>query len=250
MGACSSTTEADATYLIRNNFQFTKDLALFCADRGVRFIYASSAATYGDGLKGFSDDETRIEELVPLNMYGYSKHLFDLWAKRMGLLSTFAGLKFFNVYGPNEYHKADMRSFVHKGFAQIKETGKLRLFKSYNPDYKDGCQKRDFIYVKDAVGAVLFFLDNPGVSGIFNVGAGNARTWLDLANAMFAAFNVEPAIDFIDMPEILRDKYQYYTQADISKLKSAGFKTEPASIEKAVREYIQDYLMKEAYLSS
>jgi ADP-L-glycero-D-manno-heptose 6-epimerase len=250
MGACSSTTEADATYLIRNNFQYTKDLALFCADKGIRFIYASSAATYGDGLKGFSDDEARIEELIPLNMYGYSKHLFDLWAKRMGLLSTIAGLKFFNVYGPNEYHKADMRSFVHKGYAQIKETGRLRLFKSHNPEYKDGCQKRDFIYVKDAVRAVLFFLDNHSVSGIFNVGAGQARTWLDLANAMFSALKMEPQIDFIDMPEILRDKYQYYTQADISKLKKAGYKTEPASIEEAVREYIQDYLMKDAYLSS
>jgi ADP-L-glycero-D-manno-heptose 6-epimerase len=250
MGACSSTTEEDATYLIRNNFQYTKDLALYCAGKGIRFIYASSAATYGDGLKGFSDDEARLEELVPLNMYGYSKQLFDLWAKRMGLLSTIAGLKFFNVYGPNEYHKEDMRSFVHKGFEQIKENRRLRLFKSHNPEYGDGCQKRDFIYVRDAVRAVLFFLDNPSVSGIFNVGAGNARTWLDLANAMFAAFEMEPVIDFIDMPEILRDKYQYYTQADITKLKKAGFKTEPASIEEAVREYIQDYLIKEAYLSS
>jgi ADP-L-glycero-D-manno-heptose 6-epimerase len=242
MGACSSTTEADATYLVRNNFQFTKDLALYSADKGIRFIYASSAATYGDGLKGFSDDESRLEELMPLNIYGYSKQMFDLWAKRMGLLSTIAGLKFFNVYGPNEYHKADMRSFVHKGFQQIKGAGRLRLFKSHTPEYKDGSQKRDFIYVKDAVRAVLFFLDNQGVSGIFNVGAGNARTWLDLANAIFAALEMEPAIDFIDMPEILRDKYQYFTQADISKLKKAGFKTEPAFLEEGVREYIQGYL--------
>jgi ADP-L-glycero-D-manno-heptose 6-epimerase len=250
MGACSSTTEADATYLVRNNFQFTKDLALYCADKGIRFIYASSAATYGDGLKGFSDDESRLEELMPLNMYGYSKQMFDLWAKRMGLLSTIAGLKFFNVYGPNEYHKADMRSFVHKGFGQIKAAGRLRLFKSHNPEYKDGCQKRDFIYVKDAVRAVLFFLDNQDVSGIFNVGAGNARTWLDLANAIFASLEMEPAIDFIEMPEILRDKYQYFTQADISKLKKAGFKTEPALLEEAVREYVQGYLVKDAHLSS
>jgi ADP-L-glycero-D-manno-heptose 6-epimerase len=250
MGACSSTTEADATYLVRNNFQFTKDLALYSADKGIRFIYASSAATYGDGLKGFSDDESRLEELMPLNIYGYSKQMFDLWAKRMGLLSTIAGLKFFNVYGPNEYHKADMRSFVHKGFQQIKGAGRLRLFKSHTPEYKDGCQKRDFIYVKDAVRAVLFFLDNQGVSGIFNVGAGNARTWLDLANAIFAALEMEPAIDFIDMPEILRDKYQYFTQADISKLKKAGFKTEPAFLEEGVREYIQGYLVKDAHLSS
>ena len=250
MGACSSTTEADATYLVRNNFQFTKDLALYCADKGIRFIYASSAATYGDGLKGFCDDESRLEKLMPLNMYGYSKQMFDLWAKRMGLLSTIAGLKFFNVFGPNEYHKADMRSFVHKGFEQIKAAGRLRLFKSHNPEYKDGCQKRDFIYVKDAVRAVLFFLDNHDVSGIFNVGAGNARTWLDLANAIFAALEMEPAIDFIDMPEILKDKYQYFTQADISKLKKAGFKTEPALLEEAVREYVQSYLVKDAYLSS
>jgi ADP-L-glycero-D-manno-heptose 6-epimerase len=250
MGACSSTTEPDATYLVRNNFQFTKDLALYCADKGIRFIYASSAATYGDGLKGFSDDETRLEELMPLNMYGYSKQLFDLWAKRMGLFSTITGLKFFNVYGPNEYHKADMRSFVHKGFEQIKVSGRLSLFKSYNPKYKDGCQKRDFIYVKDAVSAVLFFLDKEDLSGIFNVGAGNARTWLDLAHAIFASLEMEPAIDFIDMPEILRDKYQYFTQADISKLKKAGFNTEPALLEEGIREYIQDYLTKEAHLSS
>jgi ADP-L-glycero-D-manno-heptose 6-epimerase len=250
MGACSSTTETDATYLVRNNFQFTKDLALYSADKGIRFIYASSAATYGNGLKGFSDDEARLEELMPLNMYGYSKQLFDLWAKRMGLLSTIAGLKFFNVYGPNEYHKADMRSFVHKGFEQIKASGRLRLFKSYNPEYKDGCQKRDFIYVKDAVRAVLYFLDNRDISGIFNVGAGNARTWLDLANAIFAALEMESAIDFIDMPEILRDKYQYFTRADISKLIKAGFNTEPALIEEGVREYIREYLVKEARLSS
>jgi ADP-L-glycero-D-manno-heptose 6-epimerase len=250
LGACSSTIETDCDYLIKNNFEYTKQLAAWAIDSEVRFICASSAATYGDGAAGFSDDHESLDSLVPLNMYGYSKHLFDLWAKRMGLLSTIAGLKFFNVYGPNEYHKADMRSFVHKGFAQIKETGKLRLFKSHNPEYKDGCQKRDFIYVKDAVRATLFFLDNPEVSGIYNIGAGHARTWLDLANAMFAAFGMEPAIDFIDMPEILRDKYQYFTQADISKLKAAGFKNGPASIEDAVREYIQDYLMKDAYLSS
>jgi ADP-L-glycero-D-manno-heptose 6-epimerase len=250
MGACSSTTEADATYLVRNNFQFTKDLALYSADKGIRFIYASSAATYGDGLKGFSDDESLLEELMPLNMYGYSKQLFDLWAKRMGLFSMITGLKFFNVYGPNEYHKADMRSFVHKGFEQIKESRRLRLFKSYNPEYKDGCQKRDFIYVKDAVRAVLFFLDNKDISGIFNVGAGKARTWLDLANAIFVSLGMEPAIDFVDMPEILRDKYQYFTRADISKLVKAGFNTEPVSLEEGVREYIQDYLVKGAHFSS
>jgi ADP-L-glycero-D-manno-heptose 6-epimerase len=250
MGACSSTTEADATYLVRNNFQFTKDLALYSADRGIRFIYASSAATYGDGSKGFCDDESRLEELRPLNMYGYSKQMFDLWAKRMGLLSTVAGLKFFNVYGPNEYHKADMRSFVHKGFQQIRASGRLSLFRSHNPEYEDGCQKRDFIYVKDAVSVVLFFLDNRNVSGIFNVGAGNARTWLDLANAIFTALEIEPAIDFIDMPEILKDKYQYFTQADISKLVKVGLDAKPASLEEAVSEYVRDYLVKEAHLSS
>ncbi len=250
MGACSSTTEADATYLVRNNFQFTKDLALYSAGKGIRFIYASSAATYGDGSKGFSDDESRLEGLMPLNMYGFSKQLFDLWAKRMGFLSTMAGLKFFNVYGPNEYHKADMRSFVHKGFEQVRESGRLKLFKSYNQEYNDGCQKRDFIYVKDAVRAVLFFLDNRDISGIFNVGAGHARTWLDLANAIFASLGMEPAIDFIDMPETLRDKYQYFTLADTSKLVKAGFNDEPAPLEEGVREYIQDYLVKGARLSS
>jgi len=248
MGACSSTTQVDATYLIKNNFQYTKDLAIYAAKRGIRFIYASSAATYGDGSKGFVDDESNLEELHPLNMYGYSKQMFDLWAKRMGFLSSIAGLKFFNVFGPNEYHKADMRSFVIKGYEQVRSLGKLSIFKSYHPDYMDGRQKRDFLYIKDAVEAVLFFLDNRNISGIYNIGTGSAHTWLDLANAIFSALGVRPVIDFIDMPDYLKDKYQYFTEADMTKLKRAGYDKNPTPLEYAVKEYVQDYLIKEAHL--
>ena len=185
LGACSSTTETDASFLMENNFEYTKQLAQWTTEEGIRFIYASSAATYGDGANGFADDEEKLETLKPLNPYGYSKQLFDLWAKRNGLLEKIVGLKYFNVFGPNEYHKADMRSFVLKAFEQINTTGKVRLFKSHKPDYKDGEQKRDFLYVKDAVDMTLFFYDNPDTSGIYNLGAGVARSWNDLGKSGF-----------------------------------------------------------------
>jgi ADP-L-glycero-D-manno-heptose 6-epimerase len=250
LGACSSTTETDASYLVRNNFDYSKAVAAFALDKKARLVYASSAATYGDGAKGFSDDESKLSQLQPLNMYGWSKQMFDLWAQNNGMLKKMVGLKYFNVFGPNEYHKADMRSFVLKGFQQIKQTGKVRLFKSHNPAYKDGCQMRDFLYVKDAVDMTLFFLDNKKANGIFNIGAGTPRTWLDLANALFAAVGASPNIEFIDTPPAIRDKYQYFTQADITKLRKAGCDKQPTALELAVKDYVQNYLKTDNYLSA
>ncbi len=250
MGACSSTTETDASYLVSNNFEYTQALAEWAVKEDIRFIYASSAATYGDGSGGFSDDEDELEKLIPLNMYGYSKHMFDLWAKRHGLFGRIVGLKYFNVYGPNEYHKGEMRSFVNKAFYQIREKGRVGLFKSYLPQYPDGGQKRDFIYVKDAVAMTLFFLENEDVCGLYNIGTGEARTWNDLAAAVFAAMGREKAIDYIEMPETLREKYQYFTQADTRKLRAAGCKAPVARMEAAVRDYVTNYLMKDEYLGA
>jgi ADP-L-glycero-D-manno-heptose 6-epimerase len=250
MGACSSTTEKDASYLIRNNFEYTQALAEWAAEQEIRFIYASSAATYGDGSKGFNDDENDLEKLVPLNMYGYSKHMFDLWAKKHGLFDRIVGLKFFNVYGPNEYHKADMRSFVNKAFWQISQKGRVGLFKSYMPQYPDGGQKRDFIYISDAVAMTLFFLDNEDACGLYNVGTGEARTWNELAAAVFAAMGRQANIDYIEMPGELRDKYQYFTQADMRKLRAAGCKLPLTRMENAVTDYITNYLAKDEYLGA
>jgi len=242
LGACSSTTETDAEYLMRNNFDYARAVARFALAQGARFVVASSAATYGDGSVGFDDDPAGLDALKPLNMYGYSKHLFDLWARREGLLGELASLKFFNVYGPNEYHKGDMRSVVCKAFKQIRETGRLKLFKSYRPEYPDGGQQRDFLYVKDAVAVMLWLLDHPEVNGIFNVGAGVARTWNDLAAAVFAAMDREPAVDYVDMPETLRGKYQYFTEAKMARLRGAGYGTPFFSLEDGVADYVRQYL--------
>jgi len=250
LGACTSTTETNASYLAKNNYEYTKLLAQWATGAGIRFIYASSAATYGDGFAGFSDDEKTIENLRPLNMYGYSKHLFDLWAKRAGLLKKIVGLKYFNVFGPNEYHKADMRSFVLKSFEQINAAGKVRLFKSHRPDYKDGEQLRDFLYVKDAVEMTLFFYDNPHIGGLFNIGTGQARSWNDLVKAVFAAMGKKPNIEYIDMPESIRNQYQYFTQADIAKLRSTGYKKDITTLENAIKDYVQNYLQITGYLSN
>ncbi len=249
LGACSDTTETNASYLIKNNYEYSKLLAQWATADNIRFIYASSAATYGDGTAGFSDDQEKMENLRPLNMYGYSKHLFDLWARRAGLLKNIAGLKYFNVFGPNEYHKADMRSFCIKAFEQITSTGKVRLFKSYKPEYADGEQKRDFIYVKDAVDMTLFFYDNPQISGLFNIGTGKARTWNDLVKAVFAAMGKKPNIEYIEMPESIRNQYQYYTCADITNLRKAGYKKETIPLEDAIKDYVQNYLVKDKYLT-
>ncbi|MBA7667162.1 ADP-L-glycero-D-manno-heptose-6-epimerase [subsurface metagenome] len=250
LGACSDTTETNASYLIKNNYEYSKLLAQWATADNIRFIYASSAATYGDGSAGFSDDVEKIDELRPLNMYGYSKHLFDLWARRAGLLKKIVGLKYFNVFGPNEYHKGDMRSFVVKAFEQINATGKVRLFKSYRPEFKDGEQMRDFIYVKDAVDMTLFFYDNSQLSGLFNIGDGKARTWNDLVKAVFATMGKKPNIEYIEMPESIRNQYQYYTCADIANLRKAGYKQQTTPLEDAVKDYVQNYLQKGKHLDS
>ena len=249
MGACSSTTETDADYLLKNNYEYTKILAEWTIKTDIRFIYASSAATYGDGSAGFSDDEQKIDNLKPLNLYGQSKQTFDLWTRDQRLLNKIVGLKYFNVFGPNEYHKADMRSFVLKAFEQIKATGKVRLFKSHKPDYEDGRQYRDFIYIKDAVDMTLFFMDNPQISGLFNIATGKCRNWNDLVKAVFAAMDKTPNIEYIDMPESIRNQYQYFTQAEMTKLKQAGYKKQNTSLENAIKDYVKNFLQKGAYLS-
>jgi ADP-L-glycero-D-manno-heptose 6-epimerase len=242
MGACSSTTETDEDYLNDNNYLYSRELCEWCMENRVRFVYASSAATYGDGSNGYSDSHDNLEDLEPLNPYGRSKHIFDLWALENGLLDRIAGLKYFNVYGPREDHKGQMRSVVHKAYGQVLEKGSIALFRSHRPDYRDGEQKRDFLYVKDAVDVTLFFHDNPGICGLFNCGTGKTRTWLDLAHAVFSAMERKPDIRFIDMPPEIREKYQYFTQADIRKLRAAGYKEEFFSLENGVDDYVKNYL--------
>jgi ADP-L-glycero-D-manno-heptose 6-epimerase len=241
LGACSATTERDADFLLRNNYHYTRKLCEWSLSRGIRFIYASSAATYGEGAQGYSDSDAATTTLCPLNMYGYSKHMFDLWALKHKLFDRIVGLKYFNVFGPYEDHKGDMRSVVSKSYRQIQRDGKISLFKSYRPDYADGEQKRDFIYVKDAVEVTLSFLENRDLGGLFNCGTGIARTWKDLATAVFSAMNLPPQIEFIEMPETLRGKYQYFTQADMSRLRAAGYTQPFTSLEDAVADYINTY---------
>ncbi len=248
LGACSATTEKNAAFLIRNNFEFTKTLALWAVGRRTRFVYASSAATYGDGVHGMDDKNDNLAQLRPLNMYGYSKHLFDLYAQRTGILRQIIGLKYFNVFGPNEDHKGEMRSVVSKAFEQVMATGRLSLFKSHHPDYRDGMQMRDFLYVKDAVDITLHLAERPLAGGLYNVGSGTPRTWLDLAHAIFAALGRDPRIDFVDMPEHLRGKYQYYTCADIAKLRQQGYQREIPSLSESVRDYVVEYLVPGRYL--
>jgi ADP-L-glycero-D-manno-heptose 6-epimerase len=249
MGACSSTMERDADYLWENNFFYTRTLAEWAIKRSIRFIYASSAATYGDGTQGFSDDTLKIKSLKPINMYGYSKQAFDLWVLRRQVENKVAGIKFFNVFGPNEYHKGDMTSVIFKAFHQIRETGGVRLFKSYRPEYGDGGQMRDFVYVKNCVDVMWWLLQHPEANGIFNLGTGKARTWNDLIGAVFAAMGLQPNIEYIEMPEGLRNQYQYFTQAEINKLKSAGCPVNFPALENSVRDYVQNYLQQaDSYL--
>ena len=247
LGACSATTERDATYLVENNFRYTAKLAEFCIENYIKMIYASSCATYGDGSCGYSDDESGIEKLRPMNMYGYSKQMFDLYAKRRGWLEQLVGCKFSNVYGPNERHKADMRSVVLRCFEQITACGKMQLFKSYRPEYADGEQLRDFLYVKDAV-KMIWFLFNSQAAGIFNIGSGKAESWNKLAGAAFAALNKLVDIEYIEMPEHLRDRYQYYTCAEMEKLRNLGYTEKTMSLEEAVHDYIVNYLIPGKYL--
>jgi ADP-L-glycero-D-manno-heptose 6-epimerase len=248
LGACSSTTETDWDYLADNNLGYTRDLCLAAVHSGVRFVNASSAATYGDGARGYSDDHARLDELVPLNLYGRSKHEFDLWARTGNLLGEIVCLKYFNVYGPNEWHKGDMRSMVCKGYEQIRDTGRVRLFKSDRPAYGDGGQQRDFIYVKDAVDMTLWFADHRGASGIFNVGTGEANDWNRLIGAIFAALGREPAIEYVPMPEHLKGKYQYHTQAEMTKLRLAGYDRPLTVLEDAVAEYVTEHLVPGRHL--
>ena len=252
LGACSATTEKDADYLLRNNSQYTRVLCNWSLSNAVRFVYASSAATYGDGAQGYCDDDSATPLLQPLNMYGYSKHMFDLWALEHGLFEggdqgrgNIVGLKYFNVFGPYEDHKGDMRSVVSKSYEQIREGEIVHLFRSHRPEYRDGEQKRDFVYVKDAVDVTLHFaLQEPeAAGGLFNCGTGEARTWLALAHAVFAAMTINPRIEFIDMPEVLRGKYQYFTEADTRKLRAAGYAWPFTRLEDAVREYVQEYYL-------
>lgn len=244
MGANSSTTERDADHLAANNYRFTQDLCEWALAHDARMIYASSAATYGDGSQGYSDDDAVTPTLVPLNMYGFSKHLVDLWALRHGHLERMVGLKFFNVYGPYEEHKGDMRSLVSKAYVEVRDTGRMRLFRSYRPDYRDGEQQRDFIHVADAVDVVLHFLDHPETNGLFNCGTSRATTWLELAGALFAALDLPPEIEFIEMPEAIRDRYQYFTQADGTKLRAAGYTKPFQDVRAGVRSYVESYLSK------
>lgn len=238
LGACSSTTEKNASYLADNNYRVSRELCEWCVERDVRFIYASSAATYGDGALGYSDDPELLPQFHPLNMYGYSKHMFDLWALRKGFLDRIAGLKYFNVYGPNEAHKGDMRSVAHKAWGQIRAEGALKLFKSHRSGFRDGEQLRDFVHVRDAVAATLHFFDQRDVSGLYNCGTGRARTWNDLGKAVFAAMGLPPRIEYIDMPEALRGAYQYRTEADTTRLRAAGFPAEFTPLEDGIADYI------------
>lgn len=243
LGAISETTATDGDLVWARNVTLSQTLWSWCANRGVRFIYASSAATYGDGARGYSDADDVTPALRPLNMYGYSKHLFDLWAAREGLLDRIVGLKFFNVYGPNEDHKGEMRSVVAKAYEQIVSDGSIRLFESYRPGTAHGEQTRDFLYVKDAAAIALHLAATPTAAGLYNVGAGIARTWNDLACAIFAALGRVPRIVYIPMPETLRGRYQYRTEATIDRLRASGYDAAFTSLEDAVRDYICGYLI-------
>lgn len=244
LGACSATTEKDFDYLWMNNLEYTKTLWNYCKEKQISFIYASSAATYGDGVLGF-DDKMNIDDLRPLNGYGYSKQLFDLWVKKQqDTPKQYVGLKFFNVYGPNEYCKGSMASMVYHGFNQIKKDGEIKLFKSCNPNYADGGQLRDFVYVKDVCNVIMWLKEHEEVSGLFNVGTGNCYSFRQLAEATFHALDLEPNITYIEMPEQLREKYQYYTKAEMDKLRQAGYTEKFADIEAGARDYVLNYLNK------
>ena len=244
LGACSDTTEMDVEFLRKNNSEYSEKLAAWCLANKVYFCYASSAATYGNGELGFSDNDTLTPKLKPLNPYGQSKLDFDKWVLKNHVQDQVVGLRYFNVYGPNEYHKGHMRSLVHKGFEQVQKEGKLRLFKSYTKEYSDGGQKRDFIYVKDAVDAMIWLYENQKVKGIFNLGTGRAQTWNDLANALFAACGKKPNIEYIDMPDNIKNQYQYFTEADMTKLKQAGCPTKFRGLNEAVKDYVQNHLLQ------
>ena len=249
IGARTDTTEFDVSIFNRLNLDYTKELWNICADNGIPFVYASSAATYGMGELGFDDNHDIIESLVPLNPYGDSKNDFDIWALKQEKSPYFwAGLKFFNVYGPNEFHKGRMASVIFHAFNQINKTGKMNLFASHNSDYKDGEQTRDFVYVKDVVNVLFFLMNHRKNSGLYNLGSGHARTFLDLTRATFKSMGVEENIGFIPTPEDIRDKYQYFTEANMEKLSSIGYSTPFHTLEDGVDDYVQNYLIPNKYL--
>lgn len=247
LGACTSTTFNDASYFIKNNYEYSKTLAKFALRHKIPFLYASSAATYGSGDKGFSDENEITWKLTPLNIYGYSKQLFDLWLLKNKVSNRVTGFKFFNVFGPNEYHKGEMMSVIAKSFEKILKEQKIRLFKSHRPDYIDGEQKRDFIYVKDAVDIVYHFIEHPRKTGIFNVGTGSAHTWNELAEAIFSALDIPANIEYFDMPPTIRSKYQYFTQADLRKLENTGLTHNFFDFKEAVKDYV-GFLKNQTYL--
>lgn len=242
MGACSDTTERNADYLKKNNTRYSEQLAHWAVQNNVYFAYASSAAVYGAGEKGYSDDDPLTPQLRALNLYGQSKLDFDVWVLENGLQNKITGFRFFNVYGPNEYHKGHMRSMAHKGFEQIGQKGRLRLFKSYRTDVKDGEQQRDFVYVKDVAEVMFWFYENPGKKGIYNLGSGRAQSWNALAQALFKACGKTPQIEYIEMPDSIKEQYQYYTQADLAKLKNTGCPTSFQTVETGIADYVQQFL--------
>jgi ADP-L-glycero-D-manno-heptose 6-epimerase len=247
LGACSSTILSDANYYIKNNYEYSKVLALWAFELGIPFIYASSAATYGDGSSGYDDDTSKIKSLLPLSMYGFSKQMFDLWLLNNNYLSKATGIKFFNVFGPNEYHKGDMRSAICKNYETLNRNGLIELFKSYKHQYKDGQQRRDFVYIKDVVEIMYFLFKNPSKVGIFNIGTGKSRTWDDIAKSMFIAAGRQENIKYIDMPAAIRLKYQYFTEAKIDNLRNAGYTKPFMELEDSVKDYCS-YLKNKSYL--
>ncbi len=244
LGACSDTTEKDINYLRKNNSEYSERIARWCLKNNVYLSYASSAATYGNGDLGFSDEDWKSRSLRPLNPYGQSKLDFDLWVLKNGYEKNLTGFRFFNVYGPNEYHKGVMRSMVQKGYEQIQSQGKIKLFKSYVNEYADGGQMRDFIYVKDVVDAMIWFFEHPKISGIFNLGSGRAESWNDLAAALFKACGKPVNIEYIEMPDSIKNQYQYFTQADLSKLTATGCPARFGKLENGVADYVKNYLSK------
>ncbi len=241
MGACSSTTEMDADFLMRNNFRYSCAVAEYCERHDVRLVYASSAATYGAGENGYSD-KANLESLHPLNPYGFSKHAFDQWMQSRAFSPKAVGLKFFNVFGPGESFKGDMSSVVLKSWQQIKTSGEVQLFKSYRPEFADGEQKRDFVYVKDCCKLMWWLLENHSVTGLFNVGSGKARSWNDLVNSVYSALKLPARIRYIEMPEHLRGQYQYFTEASLDHLRAAGYAEPFSSLEDSVRDYVTKHL--------
>ena len=248
MGASSSTSETDMSYLMENNYRYTRTLCEYSLENEIRFIYASSAATYGSGDQGYCDSNENTEKLTPTSPYGYSKHVFDLWAIKNKIDEKIVGLKYFNVYGPNEYHKHDGRSVIYNAYQEIKENGKCKLFNSHKDSWKDGEQERDFVYVKDCVEVTYWLLNNPETNGIFNCGTGKCRTFKDLANSVFSALDKKPDIEYIDMPENLRPQYQYHTEAKMDKLSATGCPVKFHSLEDGAKDYVQNYLETDSYI--